>query len=130
MMPASADAYLRQWLSTAGTFSVDLAWQTDRMQIRCKCGAILRISQPTTTEIPWLLQDWVSTHGHNGSHGADKPTSIEGAIVPLTADFKHVADPDGIFHRTSAGTLLVGTSAPSAPPKSKTARIVKGRRFR
>ena len=101
-MPANMDIYLHQWLETAGNFQLDLAWQTNRAQVRCKCGAILRFDQPQVNgaapapAIPWVLQDWVVKHGKNGPH--DKP-------IPITADFK-------------------------SPPKLNTAKITQGRRFR
>lgn len=110
MTSLDVDNYLRQWLHTAGVFDLNFAWQTDRIQVRCKCGAILRLNTPTSEEMPWVLQDWVSTHGHNGNHGVEvksfsKPImKVMLAPVSVTADFK--------------------------PVKPVTARIAKGRRFR
>lgn len=95
MMPASVHIYLHQWLSTAGEFSVDMAWQTNRMQLRCKkCSAILRVPQlEKADEMPFVLQDWVSMHGYNGNHGVElKPIKVMLAPVPVTADFKRTAN--------------------------------------
>jgi hypothetical protein len=106
MMSSSVDAFLRQWLATAGLFSLTYAWQTDRMQLRCgKCSAILRVPQlEKADEVPFVLADWVQQHGHNGNHGVEPKLPLIKVVlspVPVTADFKPV-----------------------------TARIAKGRRFR
>ncbi len=93
VMNSDVSLYLRQWLNTAGTFSIDLAWQTNRMQIRCKCGAILRVDQPVSRdEISWALQEWVVKHGFNGPHDTEPklPAQVVLAPVPLTADFKRL----------------------------------------
>ena len=110
LIPLSVEMHLYQWLRTAGDFQVNLAWQTDRLQIRCKCGAILRCEQLSVDgDIPWVLQDWVATHGHNGNHGVEsKPImKVTLAPVPLTADFKKIST-----------------------TKISTAKIAHGRRFR
>src|ERR1039457_4358443 len=90
-MSANMDMYLRQWLATAGNFQLELAWETNRAQLRCKCGAIFRFDQPqpnATLEKPWVLQDWVVKHGLNGPHDKDPATQVK--PVPLTADFKRL----------------------------------------
>jgi hypothetical protein len=145
MMPASVQTYLYQWLSTAGEFSVDMAWQTNRMQLRCKkCSAILRVPQlEKADEMPFVLQDWVSMHGYNGNHGVP---------VPVTADFKSLPIKHGLPIQAGGQTgqmllesmlnatewanateIIKAVKAPPARPepvKRANAHIAKGRRFR
>jgi hypothetical protein len=125
--------YLSQWLSTAGNFSFDFAWQTNRMQVRCKCGAILRTDQPTVSAadptgiaIPWVLQDWVAIHGHNGTHGATEKMAAEYAALSAIGALTEL-------EKVKAGIaelLVTKGRRPSEAPKRKPVKILSGRRFR
>jgi hypothetical protein len=134
VMPASVDMYLHQWLSTAGEFSVDMAWQTNRMQLRCReCSAILRVPQlEKADEMPFVLQDWVSMHGYNGNHGVEpKPITVMLAPVPVTADFKSLPSKHGLPIQAGGWPEPLKAEMPSElNPKRVNAHIAKGRRFR
>ncbi len=90
------EEYVRQWLQTAGSFSVEFSWgfvadPFARMRVRCKkCHQTLTCNIPEDSfKMDWAMQQFVKIHAHEV---LQMPTPIT-APTPMTVDFKSVPVP-------------------------------------
>lgn len=90
-LETDVQAYIQQWLATAGDFTWSWSRFQDRFKMVCnECNAQLTVAKPTSSDsIEWELQEWVKRHGKGGPHDNAAPNPMD--VIPMTADFKEVA---------------------------------------